>query len=229
MNVPPLRWSYRYAAYAATLGALVGFAWVAAQPPAFVVPRGSRLGTSDDAVPSMRAAASTSQTTRTGRTRQGETVSVVIPRYDGTFMMTVSNAPVQLSTPVLSPDRKTLQSTGQLGVMTVTDYRFQSQPGWSIFGQVSDFSGGGPTFSGGFLGWTPWVTASNEDNDVTAGPPLIPGPNRGLKGGSVMAAAPAPRGIGITVLAATLYLEVPASTPVRSQAATLTLTLLERA
>lgn len=267
MNRPPLRWSRRSAAFAATLGALVGLSGQArpaaaavhvpilgsastaphdatlasagAEAAASAVPNAADTGTSSDTgpvtqpvayLPVTAAASSSTRTTARGSNRAGqvETINVIIPRYDGVFMVTVSNAPVLLSAPSLSPDRKTLQSTGQLAAVTISDSRYQSQPGWSISGQVSDFSGGGPTFAGGYLGWTPLVTAPNADQDVTAGPALIPGPNGGLKTGSLLAAAAATKGLGTTVLGATLYLEVPASTSVRSQSATLTLTLVER-
>lgn len=267
MSNPPLRWSRRSAAFAATLGALVGLVgqvWPAvaavhvpilgsgstapcdatlvragAEKAVAAVPYGPSSGTSNDTglvmgpVASLPVTAAASSLTRTSardasHVGQVETINVIIPRYDGVFMVTVSNVPVLLSAPLLSADRKTLQSTGQLTAVTVSDSRYQSQPGWSISGQVSDFSGGGPTFSGAYLGWTPLVTAPNADQDVTAGPALIPGPNGGLKGGSLLAAAAATKGVGTTVLGATLYLEVPASTPVRSQSATLTLTLVER-
>ena len=209
MNPPPLRWSPRYAVLATALGALVSLVGQARPTAAFGAP---------------------SHPTTAGATshRKGETINVVIPRIDGSFILTVSDAPIELSDAVLSADRKTFQSTGRLGAVTVTDYRFQSQPGWGMSGHVSDFTGGGTPFSGAYLGWTPLVLVPNADGDVDAGPAVIPGPGRGLSGTSVMAAAPAPKGQGVTVLGATLYLEVPASTPIRSQSATLTLTLVSR-
>jgi hypothetical protein len=165
----------------------------------------------------------------TSHVGHGEAVNVVIPRTEGLLVMTVSSAPVRLTALVLSPDRKTLQATGQLGAVTVDDSRYLSEPGWSVSGQAGDFGGGGSTFSGGYLGWTPLVTTQNPDQDVVAGPALIPGANRGLKGDSLLAGAAATKGLGTTVLGATLYLEVPANTPIGSQSATLTVTLVSRA
>ena len=209
-NSRPLRWSRRYAVLASALGALAGLAGPVRPAVAYTSSSGPTT------------------TGATSRATHGETINVIIPSFDGDFIMTVSNTPIQLSDLVLSADRKTLQSTGQLGAVMVTDDRYQSQPGWSMSGHVSDFSGGGPAVSGAYLGWTPLVVVPNAKGDVDAGPAVIPGSGRGLSGASLLAAAPPPRGLGATVLGATLYLEVPASTPLRSQSATLTVTLVGR-
>lgn len=236
MNPPPLRWSRvrwsrvrwsrGYAAFAAALGALAMPAragvWEAIPERADVQPVAYAAHLS-------AATAGTSLSNRvTSQLGHGEAVNVVIPRTEGLLVMTVSNAPVRLTALVLSADRKTLQATGQLGAVTVDDSRYLSEPGWGVSGQAGDFSGGGSTFSGGYLGWTPLVAAQNPDQDVVAGPALIPGANRGLRGDSLLAGAAATKGLGTTVLGATLYLEVPANTRVGSQSATLTVTLVAR-
>lgn len=112
----------------------------------------------------------------------GETVNFNVPSSEGVFTMTVNDTPVQLSTAVLSADNSAFESTGQLGAVTISDRRDQSQPGWRISGQVGDFSDGGDTFSGSDLGWTPVVTTQNEAQDVAAAAAVIPGTDPGLKG-----------------------------------------------
>jgi len=152
---------------------------------------------------------------------QGETIDVNVPRSEGVFTMTVSTAPVQLSDAVLSADNTSFEATGQLGTVTVSDGRNQSQPGWSISGQVGDFSDGTHSFTGNDLGWTPAVTGAG----VGAGPVLPPGSNPGLRQGSVLASAPV--GLGTTVLGAGLDLRVPSGTPAGAYSATLTVTAVE--
>jgi len=69
----------------------------------------------------------------TGHGGKGETINVVIPPWEGALMMTVSDAPVQLSSKALSAERKTVGLTGELPVMTIEDYRYVSQPGWLTY------------------------------------------------------------------------------------------------
>jgi hypothetical protein len=163
------------------------------------------------------------------RGQRGETVNVVIPRWEGSITITVSNTPVQLSAGVLSADRKTMEFTGQLPGITVTDNRYVSEPRWSVTGQVTDFSGDGRNISGTDLGWTPSVVTQNADHNVTAGPAVSPGTKPGLTDPSVLAAATATKGLGTSVLGAALDLSVPANTKIGSQAATLFITLVEQA
>ncbi len=160
---------------------------------------------------------------------QSETINVNVPSFEGVFTMTVSDAPVQMSTAALSADQTNFESTGQLGVVTISDGRDQSQPGWSVSGQVGDFTGGGHTFSGSHLGWTPVVTAQDAAHDVVAGPPVSPGTNPGLTADSDMAKAAATNGLGTTTLGAALDLTVPASTAAGSYSAVLTITAVEQA
>jgi hypothetical protein len=227
MNPPPLRWSRGYAAFAAVLSALAMpvRAGVGQAIPERVGVQQMTYAANLSAAPA-GAPLSNPVTSHVGH---GETVNLIIPRTEGLLVMTVSNAPVGLTALVLSADRKTFQATGRLGAVTVDDSRYLSEPGWSVSGQAGDFSGGGRTFSGGYLGWTPLVTTQNPDQDVVPGPALIPGANRGLKGDSLLAGAAATKGLGTTVLGATLYLEVPANTPIGSQSTTLTVTLVSRA
>jgi hypothetical protein len=189
---------------------------------AFLVASGS--GTGNDASHSVAWSLSADNTIVAS-----ETINVSIPNAEGVFTMTVSNTPVQLSDAVLSADRTTFESTGQLGAVTVSDARNQTQPGWSVSGQVGDFSGGGHTFSGGNLSWTPMVVERNPAGDVDAGPTVASGTNPGLTGGSNLARAAAMHGRGICILGATLDLKLPVSTHPSAYSATLTITTMEQA
>ena len=158
---------------------------------------------------------------------QAETVNLDIPHAEGIFVLTVSDTPVQLGTAVLSGDYATFEATGQLGAVTVSDTRYQSQPGWTVSGQVGDFSSGGHTFAGYYLGWTPLVTTQNPALDVVAGAPVLPGTVPGLIGGGGLASAAAHAGLGAAVLGANLDLRMPSSTAAGEYAATLTITAVE--
>jgi phosphate transport system substrate-binding protein len=159
-----------------------------------------------------------------GTGAEGETVDVNIPSAEGFLTMTVSSAPVQLSTAVLSADYASFEATGQLSPVTITDARNQTKPGWSVTGQVSVFSDGSHTFSGSYLGWTPTVTVQNPAADVVAGAAVNPGINPGLAGGSELATGAATKGLGTSVLGATLDLVMPSSTAAGAYSATLTIT-----
>lgn len=112
--------------------------------------------------------------------------------------------------------------TGELGEVTVIDTR-TAATGWSLSGQVSDFSGG---LSGRYLGWIPRVTSQ--------GAGALPGEavpsgflaGRGLSQPALLASAPVGRTPGSATLGASLDLRVPTTTPAGTYTATLTLTAL---
>jgi hypothetical protein len=160
---------------------------------------------------------------------QGETINVFVPLSEGVFTMTVSAQPVTLSDAVLSSDSTTFESTGQLGSVTVSDGRNQSQPGWHISGQMSPFSDGTHTIGANSLGWTPQITTPNAGNDVVAGPAVTAGSNPGLAQGSPLASAAVQKGLGTTVLGAALDLKVPSNTQSGHYTGTLTITAVESA
>jgi hypothetical protein len=160
---------------------------------------------------------------------QSETIEFSIPGFPGEFVLAVSDTPVQLSDAVLSADNTTFESTGQLGSVTVNDTRFQSAPGWHVSGHVGDFGDGTTAFTGNDLGWTPQITTPNAANDVVAGPAVPPGSNPGLTRSSALASAAASKGLGMTVLGASLDLKMPSSTQSGTYSATLTITVLTAA
>ncbi len=160
-------------------------------------------------------------------TSGAETINVNVPLSEGVFTLTVSATPVQLSQAVNNGTQ--FVSTGTLSDVTVSDQRLQTRPGWSVSGQVSDFTSGGNTISGSSLGWTPAVKTPNPANDVTAGPAVASGTTPGLKGGSGLASTAADHGLGISVLTAALDFRVPLTTRVGSYSALLTLTAITHA
>jgi len=152
---------------------------------------------------------------------------VQIPPSEGVFTMTVSDPPVEFNTAVLNDGKTFLESTGQLGTVTIGDSRFQGRPGWSVSGQVGDFNRGNDRFNDGFLGWVPAVTTQNSAHDVLAGPLVMPGADPGLKGGSELAHATPTHGLGTTVLGANLTLQMPAGAAPTAYSPTLTVTALD--
>jgi hypothetical protein len=156
-----------------------------------------------------------------------ETINVNVPLSEGVFTMTVSPNAVQLTDAVNNGTK--FESTGALSPVTVSDGRQQSKPGWSISGQVSDFTSGSNTIDGNDLGWAPAITTPNSANDVTAGAAITAGSNPGLKQGGALAKAAAGAGIGTTVLGANFDLQFPVDTQPGAYGATLTVTAIESA
>lgn len=154
-----------------------------------------------------------------------ETINVAIPNT-GTFTFTVSGTPVDLGT--ATSNGSNLEATGSLSPVTVSDTR-NSVPGWSVSGQVGDFSNGSQSFDGDSLGWTPAITTPNAANDVVAGSAVQPGSHPGLKEGSGLASAANSKGAGTTVLGGGLDLVVPTTQNPGSYSATLTLTAIDTA
>jgi hypothetical protein len=152
---------------------------------------------------------------------------VNIPNAEGGLTMTVNANPVQLSDAALSADFATFASTGQLGAMTITDNRHQSQPGWSVTGQVGDFTSASDSFNGGYLGWTPTIISANPNRDVIVGPAVPAGIPPGLRAGSLLASAAQGHGLDTTMLGADLDLRFPSNNRAGAYSATLTITVIE--
>ena len=144
----------------------------------------------------------------------------------GSLVMTIpNNAPVQFSVPAaISGNPAQLSATAALNPVTVTDTR-TANPGWTLSGQVGDFSNGAATIAGGNLGWTPSVVSSSSGQTVTAGASARPG-SGAIKAGATLAAAAAGAGAGTAVVGAGLSLNVPVSTPTGTYGATLTVTVV---
>jgi hypothetical protein len=116
------------------------------------------------------------------------------------------------------------EATGALNQVTVADTR-DSDPGFTVNGQMGNFSDGGAnahdSFSGSELGWTPIKTSDSPsftasdgtqyDQTVTAGSVVAPNSSNatGLSHGATLGSASAGSGLGIAVLDANLDLFIP--------------------
>jgi len=154
----------------------------------------------------------------------------------GALTITVQNTQVNL--PPMQLSGTLLTTSGSINDTTVTDTR-NSNPGWNVSGQVTDFAGNpAGTINGDNLGWTPTVVSFSPGQTVTAGaavspaPGIAPGapppdPSQGLKTTArTMASAAAGSGVGTAVLNATVTLNAPTNTPPGTYTGTLTLTAI---
>ena len=163
-------------------------------------------------------------------------ITTTVP-LTGALTISVTNNQVNLPPLQLNGAGTLLSTSGNINNTTVTDTR-NSNPGWNVSGQVTDFSGTpSGTINGHNLGWTPTVVSTSAGQTVTAGaavspaPGIAPGatpadPSQGLKTARTMASAAAGVGVGTAVLNANLALNAPTNTPPGTYTATLTLTAI---
>lgn len=131
-----------------------------------------------------------------------------------------------------------LTAEGDLDPVKVTDTR-AGDPGWTVFGVVSNFSNGTDQINGFNLGWTPAFVSLSANQQaafqngaaVAAGtegtPSSTPGNGAvGLKTARVLGQAPDNSGNGTAVLGAHLNLNIPTDVSDGTYAATLTLTVV---
>lgn len=161
-----------------------------------------------------------------------ETISTTVT--PGALTISVPDGQVTLPSPVLNTNGDLFTTTGALKPVTITDNR-AGNPGWTLSGQVSDFSDGAAHgISGENLGWTPNVVDHSAVQNLTVGAAvnaangvaLTDTNANGLKGSQVLATAAAGGGLGTAHLAAGLALNVPTSTVAGTYVATLTLTAI---
>lgn len=138
----------------------------------------------------------------------------------GALTLSVAGSTVTLPSPALNSAASALTTSGPINKVTVADLR-SADPGWSVTGVVSTFTGSAGTFSGNLLGWTPALVSKASTQTVTIGSAA-----QGLGSGKSLGSAAAGQGRGTAVLGAELGLELPTSTPVGSYTATLTLTAI---
>ncbi|WAL68358.1 Ig-like domain-containing protein [Amycolatopsis cynarae] len=154
----------------------------------------------------------------------------------GELLISVANQNVTLPSPKMLPDASMLQTAGELNAVTVTDTR-AGNPGWTVSGQVTDFSDGiSHAINGANLGWTPAVLDKLATQNVSAGPaanpaaalaPGAPAPaGAGLSAARTLATAASGGGNGTAHLGAGLALNVPTSTVAGTYTAVLTLTAI---
>ncbi|MGW7523306.1 Ig-like domain repeat protein [Streptomyces sp. NPDC054783] len=149
----------------------------------------------------------------------------------GALVISVANPNVTLPSPALDTGGDLMTTAGKINPVTLTDTR-AGNPGWSVSGQVSDFSDGGThTINGQNLGWTPNVVDKSTAQTVTAGAAIAAANgvapadagSAGLKSSRSLATG---TGLGTAHLGADLALNVPTSTVAGTYTATLTLTAI---
>ncbi|SCF79207.1 Ig-like domain-containing protein [Streptomyces sp. MnatMP-M17] len=149
----------------------------------------------------------------------------------GALVISVEDPHVTLPSPQLDANGELLTTAGALNPVTLTDTR-AGNPGWTVSGQVTDFSDGAThTINGQNLGWTPSVIDHVSGQTVTAGAQVgaaagaEPADNgtAGLKSSHTLANG---KGLGTSHLGAALNLNVPTSTVAGTYTATLTLTAI---
>ncbi|MGB8862020.1 MAG: WxL domain-containing protein, partial [Ilumatobacteraceae bacterium] len=124
-------------------------------------------------------------------------------------------------------------ATGRINQVTVSDTR-DTDTGWTVNGTMSSFDvvGGGASFSGNYLGWSPVVT---DDSDLTTagydqvavpGAAVLPTTAAGLATPKALASASAGAGLGIASFDARLKLLIPSSARAGTYNGTLTFTVV---
>ncbi|MFD4141696.1 MULTISPECIES: Ig-like domain repeat protein [unclassified Streptomyces] len=149
----------------------------------------------------------------------------------GALVISVDNPHVTLPSPQLNANGDLLATTGAINAVTLTDTR-AGNPGWSVSGQVTDFSDGGThLINGQNLGWTPKVIDKGASQTVTAGAAVAAANGvapadagtAGLKSSRSLANG---TGLGTAHVGADLALNAPTSTVAGTYTATLTLTAI---
>lgn len=150
-----------------------------------------------------------------------ETLGTVLPA--GALMISVSgNYLAVLPSPVLDDSGTVLRTSGEMTPWRVTDTR-AGAPGWTLSGQVSDFSdGAGHGIDAGFLSWKPHVVGATGTTGIVAGPVVGAGTG-GLKTPRVLATG---TGLGSAEVGAELELDAPTTTVAGTYAAMLTVTAI---
>ncbi|MER6123394.1 Ig-like domain-containing protein [Streptomyces sp. NPDC001795] len=149
----------------------------------------------------------------------------------GALVISVDNPHVTLPSPQLNADASLLTTTGAINPVTVTDTR-AGNPGWSVSGQVTDFSDGGShQINGQNLGWTPKVIDKGVSQTVTAGASVaaangVAPADAGAAGLKASRSLANGTGLGTAHLGADLALNAPTSTVAGTYTATLTLTAI---
>ncbi|MFE6839009.1 Ig-like domain repeat protein [Streptomyces sp. NPDC057705] len=149
----------------------------------------------------------------------------------GALVISVANPQVTLPSPVLNGDGDLLTTAGSINPVTLTDTR-AGNPGWTVSGQVTDFSDGAThAINGQNLGWSPKVVDKAPAQTVTAGSAVAAAHGAaagdagtaGLKSARTLANG---TGLGTSHVTADLALNVPTSTVAGTYSATLTLTAI---
>ncbi|WP_410810778.1 fibronectin type III domain-containing protein [Micromonospora sp. 067-2] len=158
----------------------------------------------------------------------GQAIQVNVPNTaPGEFGWTIDgyNSLVDLGT-AQERDGTYFQANGKINPILVSDSRRSLAP-WSISANVGDFQDADKTFSGSYLGWTPYVLDAGAG--ATAGAPVLSAfddKGKGLSVSSGLGAAVQGHPRGGAKLGADLDLKVPDSIAKGSYRTTLTITAL---
>ncbi|HTJ33710.1 MAG TPA: Ig-like domain-containing protein [Dactylosporangium sp.] len=158
-----------------------------------------------------------------------ETIQVGVPQEQGVFTMTVDPGIVDMGIAHLTGtgDARHFHAEGALKNVNISDGRDQTVPGWSVTGQVGQFTNttdANKHFPGTSLGWTPAVAAQNAAANVSAGAAVATGTTPGLTSACVLGGAQAGKGLGDSKLGAALALDFPRGTTPGTYTATITIT-----
>jgi hypothetical protein len=148
----------------------------------------------------------------------------------GALVLSVAGSTVALPPLTLNSASTLFATAGPIQTVTVTDTR-AGAPGWSLSGQVGDFSSAGNGISGENLGWIPRLVNKVDGLNVTLGGAVAPANGvgatdagaLGLKSSRTLATA---TGLGTAQLGADLSLVAPTSTKAGTYTAVLTLTAM---
>ncbi|MBM7773298.1 phosphate ABC transporter phosphate-binding protein [Actinokineospora baliensis] len=135
----------------------------------------------------------------------------------GELLMSVEAGGVTLPSPVMAADGSVLTTTGRLRTITITDTR-AGNPGWSLSGQLTDFTGTSGTIDRANAAWTPIVLDRAPGQQITEGAVADLSTSRTL--------AVATKGAGTAHLTARIDLWAPTSTRAGDYSALLTLTAI---
>ncbi|MFD0638193.1 substrate-binding domain-containing protein [Catenulispora yoronensis] len=160
-------------------------------------------------------------------------ISTTIP--PGMLAITVpTGSQVTLPSPTLNDTADLFQTTGRLAPLTITDNR-AGNPGWTLSGQIADFSDGAThSVNGQNLGWNPVLIDHSAGQNPVPGPTVAPAhgvaPNDvgtlGLKSPQVLVSTGSGNGLGTTHVTADLSLNVPTTTVAGTYVADLVLTAI---
>ncbi|MFI5764227.1 Ig-like domain repeat protein [Streptomyces sp. NPDC051563] len=158
-----------------------------------------------------------------------ETITTTVT--SGALAISVANPQVTLPSPVLNSDGDLLTTAGSINPVTLTDTR-AGNPGWTVSGQVTDFSDGAThAINGQNLGWSPKLVDKAPAQTVTPGS-AVPAAHGAAAADSGTAGLKSARtlangtGLGTAHVTADLALNVPTSTVAGTYSATLTLTAI---
>ncbi|MEV4615952.1 Ig-like domain-containing protein [Kitasatospora sp. NPDC049258] len=157
-----------------------------------------------------------------------ETITTTVA--PGALVISVAGSNVTLPPLALNNDSTRFATAGPIQTVTVTDTR-AGAPGWSVSGQVAQFSSGTGGINAQNLGWAPNLVSKGDGLKVTLGGSVAPanavelndGGALGLKSARTLATA---TGLGTAKVGADLTLLAPTSTVAGTYQGVLTLTAI---